>query len=153
MTMAVPILIIISIGCGLLWLKGIGEERTDLSKNAKYFGWACLIFAGIALYTYSEQDRTRHLTHGEKIPFVGKANESFITPGTPQPPYTYLYRVPAYDGSGNLMGFDVIVKSDANGNLFAFPNGTTTPTTFQQHYCYDSPGTYFCSYGGGFIYF
>lgn len=139
----VAFLIIISIVCGIFWLKSI-DKGGNTTKDTKYFGWICLIAAGLALYVYSENDKKskmEHTSHSEKIHFGGNISSH----------YTFLYTLPAYDGNG-VKVCDVDIKSNSDGKLFAFPNGSSSPQEFWDA-PYDSPGTYSCTWGGMYIYF
>lgn len=137
-------LIIVSIACGLLWLKSLDNERVS-TKETKYFGWGCLIAAFLAAYLYSEDRKQSSISHGEQIHFNGSNDDIY------RPYYTLQYTLPAYDGYGNKV-CNVEIKSNSKGELFAFPNGDSSPKEFWNA-PYGSPGTYCCVWGGGFIYF
>lgn len=144
--MMVPFLVIVSIVCGLLWLKSIDKEGNS-AKETKYFGWGCLIAAFLALYVYSENDRqnkSSYVSHGEQIHF-DRIDDDF------RPHYTLQYTLPAFDSNGNKV-CDVDIKSDSKGELFAFPDRGSRPEEFWTA-PYGTPGTYSCRWGGGFIYF
>lgn len=70
------ILILLSVICGIIWLKSIDKEGT-VSNKGKIFGWSCILLAGFALYSHSENSKFSTTDHSDIKPIHFGSSDGF----------------------------------------------------------------------------